>query len=56
MSLLTRARVTVAEVDVHVVTFTLPAPVLGGGAGTEACPLSGSAPTGDTAGPPAHPR
>lgn len=40
----------------HVVAFTLPAAMLRGGAGTEACPLSGPAPTGNATGSPAHPR
>ena len=52
---LTRAGVAVAEVCVDVAALTLPAPMLGGGAGTEACPLSGPAPTGNTTGSPAHP-
>ena len=52
---LTWAGLAVAEVRVHVAALTLPAPMLGGGAGAEACPLAGPAPTGNPTGSPAHP-
>lgn len=52
---LTGAWVTVAEVNVHVIAFTLPATVLGSGASTEARPLSGSTSTRNSAGSPGYP-